>query len=114
MSIQNWSKDILLVESVQGPEMSDELDQVLQIVRESIEVEVVISFDGVDIITSGIISKLLRLRKTLGDNGQRLVLCSVPSSVERVLIVTGVDSFFDMKDDKFLAITGLNMIERKR
>jgi anti-anti-sigma factor len=110
MAIQNWSEDILLVDLPQEPEMGDELKTVISEVRDRGDCDVVIDFSSVDIVTSSSLSKLLKLRKLLGDCGHRLVFCSVAAATKGIFTVTGLEGVFDMSDDKFVALAGLQMV----
>ena len=110
MGIQNWSEDIVLVDLPQEPEMGDELKTVTQVVRDRGDCEVVIDFSKVDIVTSSSLSKLLRLKKLLGDCGHRLVFCSVAPATKGIFTVTGLDGIFEIVDDKFVALAGLQMV----
>ena len=110
MGIQNWSEDIILVDLPEEPEMGDELKTVTGMVRDRGDCEVVIDFSSIDIITSSSISKLLKLRKMLGDCGHRLVFCSVAPATKGIFTVTGIDGIFEFADDKFVALAGLQMV----
>ncbi len=110
MAIQNWSEDIILVDLPPEPEMADELETVTSTVRDRGDCEVVIDFSGVDIVTSSSISKLLKLRKLLGDCGHRLVFCSVAPATKGIFTVTGLDGIFELADDKFVALASLQMV----
>ncbi len=110
MAIQNWSEDIILVDLPCEPEMADELDTVTTAVRDRGDCDVVIDFSGVDIVTSSSISKLLKLRKLLGDCGHRLVFCSVAAATKGIFTVTGLDGIFELADDKFVALASLQMV----
>jgi len=90
--------------------MGDELKTVTGIVRDRGDCEVVIDFSNVDIITSSSISKLLKLRKLLGDCGHRLVFCSVAAATRGIFTVTGLDGIFEFADDKFVALASLQMV----
>jgi anti-anti-sigma factor len=110
MGIQNWSEDIILVDLPCEPEMGDELKTVSDIVRDRGDCEVVVDFSKVDIITSSSLSKLLRLRKLVGDCGHRLVFCSVAPATKGIFTVTGLDGVFEIVDDKFIALASLQMV----
>jgi anti-anti-sigma factor len=110
MGIQNWSEDIILVDLPQEPEIGEELKTVTEIARDRGDCEVVIDFSRVDIITSSSLSKLLKLRKLLGDCGHRLVFCSVAPATRGIFTVTGLDGIFEIADDKFVALASLQMI----
>jgi len=110
MGIQNWSEDIILVDLPQEPELGDELKTVTEAVRDRGDCEVVIDFSDVDIITSSSLSKLLKLRKLVGDCGHRLVFCSVAPATRGIFTITGLDGIFEIVDDKFVALASLQMV----
>ena len=110
MGIQDWSEDIILVDLTPEPEMADELKSVTGMVRDRGNCDVVIDFSAVDIVTSSSLSKLLKLRKLLGDCGHRLVFCSVAAATRGIFTVTGLEGIFELADDKFIALAGLQMV----
>lgn len=109
MGIQNWSEEILLVELPQEPELGDELKTTTEMVRDRGDCDVVVDFSSVDIVTSSSLSKLLRLRKLLVDCGHRLVFCNVAPATKGIFTVTGLDGIFELVDDKFVALAGLQI-----
>jgi len=110
MGIQNWSEDIILVDLPQEPELGDELKTATEAVRDRGDCEVVVDFSNVDIITSSSLSKLLKLRKLLGDCGHRLLFCSVAPATKGIFTITGLDGIFEIVDDKFVALASLQMV----
>ena len=110
MGIQNWSEDILLMDLPPEPEMGDELKTLIAMVRDRGDCDVVIDFSNVDIVTSSSLSKLLKLRKMLGDCGHRLLFCSVAAATKGIFTVTGLDGIFEITADKFVALASLQMI----
>ena len=110
MGIQDWSEDIILVDLPTEPEMGDELKTVTEMVRDRGDCDVVIDFSSVDIVTSSSLSKMLRLRKLLANCGHRLVFCSVAAATKGIFTVTGLDGIFELADDKFVALAGLQMV----
>lgn len=110
MGIQNWSEEILLVDLPQEPDMGEELQTVTEMVRDRGDCDVVIDFSNVDIVTSSSLSKLLKLRKLLGDCGHRLIFCSVAPATKGIFTVTGLDGIFEITDDKFVALASLQMV----
>jgi anti-anti-sigma factor len=110
MGIQNWSEDIILVDLPAEPEMGEELKTITEMVRNRGDCEVVVDFAKVDIVTSSSLSKLLRLRKLVGDCGHRLVFCSVAPATKGIFTVTGLDGVFEIVDDKFIALASLQMV----
>jgi len=110
MGIQNWSEDIILVDLPAEPEMGEELKTITEMVRNRGDCEVVVDFSKVDIVTSSSLSKLLRLRKLVGDCGHRLVFCTVAPATKGIFTVTGLDGVFEIVDDKFIALASLQMV----
>ncbi len=110
MGIQNWSETIVLVDLPQEPEMCDELKAVTEIIRDRGDCDLVVDFSSVDIVTSSSLSKLLKLRKLVGDCGHRLVFCSVAPATKGIFTVTGLDGVFELADDKFVALASLQMV----
>ena len=110
MGIQNWSEDIILVDLPPEPEMGDELKTITGIVRDRGDCDVVADFSSVDIVTSSSLSKLLKLRKLLGDCGHRLIFCGVAPATKGVFTITGLDGIFEVADDKFIALASLQMV----
>ncbi len=110
MGIQDWSENVILVDLPQEPEMGDELKTVTEMVRDRGNCEVVVDFSSVDIITSSSLSKLLKLRKLLGDCGHRLIFCNVAAATKGIFTVTGLDGIFEIADDKFIALASLQMV----
>ncbi len=110
MGIQNWSENIVLVDLPQEPQMVDELKTVTEIVRDRGDCDVVLDFSSVDIVTSSSLSKLLKLRKLLADCGHRLVFCGVAAATKGIFTITGLDGIFELVDDKFVALAGLQLV----
>ncbi len=110
MGIQNWSEGIILADLPQEPEMGEELKTLTGIVRDRGDCDVVIDFSNIDIITSSSLSKLLRLRKLLVDCGHRLIFCNVAAATRGIFTVTGLDGVFEVVEDKFVALAGLQIV----
>ena len=110
MGIQNWSENIVLVDLPQEPEMGDELKAVTEIMRDRGDCDLVVDFSCVDIVTSSSLSKLLKMRKLVGDCGHRLVFCNVAPATKGIFTVTGLDGVFELADDKFVALASLQMV----
>ena len=110
MGIQNWSEDVVLVDLPEEPQMGEELQTVTKIVRDRGDCDVVLDFSSVDIVTSSSLSKLLKLRKLLGDCGHKLVFCGVAAATRGIFTVTGLDGVFELADDKFVALASLQIV----
>ena len=112
MGIQNWSENIILVDLPAEPQLSDELKTATGMVRDRGDCDVVVDFSDVDIVTSSSLSAMLKLRKLLADCGRRLVFCGVAAATKGVFTLTGLDGIFELVDDKFVALAGLQMVSR--
>lgn len=109
MGIQNWSDDIILVNIAPEPQMSEELNTVIEIVREHSENNVVVDFLNVEIVTSSNLAKLLKLRKMLTESGKKLVLCGMSVRTKAIFLVTGLENVFEFVEDQFTALAGLQI-----
>ena len=108
MSIENWSDNILKVELQDDPGFTDDLTALLDQVEAKDNVSVVLSFPGVNYLNSSNIAKLLKLRKKLLNNRQKLVLCGINTNVWGLFLVTGLDNVFDFADS---VATGLATVQ---
>ena len=109
MGIQNWSEDIIVVDLPREPQTAEELRAVTEIVRDRGDCDVVVGFDGIDIVTSSSLSALLKLHKLLTDCGHKLVFCNVAPATKSIFTLTGIEELFEFVDDKFVALTGLQL-----
>ena len=77
MGIQNWSDEIILVDLQQEPQMGEELNTVVGMVRDRGNCDVVIDFSSIDIVTSSSLSKSRSILKVFCMNsswGSRYML----------------------------------------
>lgn len=111
MAIQRWSENVLLVNLTPEPDLGEEVVSVCQTVSREKELDVVIDFSDVEIVTSSSIAKLLKLRKILHDNQRKLVFCCVQPQTKNIFLVTGLDTVFTFVEDQFLALAGLQMAQ---
>lgn len=110
MGIQNWSEEVILVNLAKEPDMGEELQTVIGMVTDKDNVDVVVDFSDVDVVTSSSIAKLLKLRKVLCDNGQKLVFSTVPPKTRSIFSVTGLDNVFNFVEDQFVALASLQLV----
>jgi len=110
--IGDWSDGIAVVELSDDPQLSDDLQGVIDRVAaaETPEVpHVVLNMGLVSYMTSSNISQLIQLRKALVDAGKMLKLCSVDERVMSLLTIAGLDKLFDMAPDPMTALAGLQL-----
>jgi len=108
MSIQEWSKEILVVELNDEPQLSEDLSSLMDRLGSS-PFDVVLNFTGVGFMNSSNIAALLRLRKALLAAKRRLILCDVNTHVWGIFLVTGLDKLFDFTRDVATALATLQL-----
>ena len=111
MGIDHSSHGILTVILPPEPKLGSELETVANIVRDGADCDIVVDFSNVDIVTSSNLSKLLRLNKLLGELGHRLVLCSVPSPIEDIFKIVGLNVVFEVTSDKSAALAFIKNLQ---
>jgi len=84
MTIQNWSKSIILVDLPLEPKMFDELDVVARTIRERHDCNIVLDFSGIDIITGPGIARIVILYNLLIEYKYSMVLCNVSRKIKNI------------------------------
>ena len=108
MSTQEWSDNIVMVDLVDDPEMTDELTTLVDQMEKEPR-DIVLNFSQVNFLNSSNISRLLRLRKALHDKKCRLLLCAIPIQVWGIFLLTGLDSLFNVAEDTASALASLQI-----
>ena len=109
MGIQEWSQDVILVNLAPEPQMSEELDTVVDMVKNRCDCSVVVNFSDADIISSSSLAKMLKLHKLVKDCNKELVFCGISARTKGLFEVVGLDSIFDVVDDTFIGLAGLQL-----
>jgi anti-anti-sigma factor len=106
----DWSNDITIAELVDEPQLSEELNSIIEGVTKAKRMpHVVLNFAAVSYVNSSNLAQLLKLRKTLAEAGRQLKLCSVDDEVWSVFQVTGLDKLFRTAPDPMTALAGLQL-----
>jgi anti-anti-sigma factor len=100
MSTRPLEPDILFALLPAEPQLQPELAVLRQLVAQAPGQHLIVDFSRVEIITSPSIGNLLLLRKTLSQQGRRLILCNVRMAAKCILRVAGLDSLFEFAADK--------------
>lgn len=108
MSIERWSDNILVVELQDDPAFTDDLTALVDELDSKKDVDVVLSFAGVNYLNSSSLAKLLTLLKKLTGNRRRLVLCGINTKAWGLFLATGLDKVFEFADN---VATGLASIQ---
>jgi anti-anti-sigma regulatory factor len=111
MGIQYWSHDIIFVNLPWELQEHDELQKVLEIVRERCDYSVVVDFSRVSVAAWATLTRLLYLRQLLHDQGRKLIFCGVAPATRGVFAVTRLDEVFDFAKDEFAALAHLQQME---
>jgi anti-anti-sigma factor len=108
MGIQNLSEDVILVDlPLKEPQIADELKAVNETVSSKPDLDVIIDFSRVEIITSSSIGNLIILRNLLHERGRRLILCNMASVTKCIFVVAGLKDIFEFVDDKSAALAAV-------
>jgi len=108
MGIQNLSEDVVLVElPFKEPQIADELKAVNEIASNKPDLDVIIDFSKVEIVTSSSIGNLIILRNILHERGRRLMLCNVAPMTKCIFVVAGLKDIFEFVDDKSAALAAV-------
>ena len=110
MGIQDWPKDIILVNLTLKRQAIDELQRVIEAVHARDDCNVVVDFSNVDVMGCTTLTRLLELRQLLQNRGRKLVLCSLAPATRNVFTITQLDEVFDFVEDKFAAMDYLQVI----
>jgi anti-anti-sigma regulatory factor len=105
MGIKNLSENIMLVTvPSERLQRTDELKNLNEVISEKTECDVIIDFEGVEIINSWNISNLLILRDMLEKAGRKLVLCNINTATRCIFVVAGLSETFVFAKDRSAAL----------
>ena len=107
MSIQTSGEGVILVESLRGLDIGEELQNVIQQVGNQAGCHVIVDLAEVDILNSSHLASLLRLRRMLRRCEHRLILCNVRPATKGILSVTGLDAVFEIMGGRSDALSAV-------
>lgn len=100
MSVEQWSDTIILAELGDDPQLTDDLQAVVEQCSKDNRQDVLLNFSRTSYLNSSNIAKLLKLRKLVTITSQRrLKLVGLNTRVWGVFLVTGLDRIFEFADD---------------
>lgn len=113
-----WENGILLSQLADEPALSEELDalpsEVAAYIRRGVGGEgppgVVVDFGQVGFLASRNIAQLLMLRQSVSECGGRLILSSMRDEVWQVMLISGIDTFFEVARDMMTALAMLQLM----
>jgi len=110
VGIQNLSENVLLITLPEQPQRGDELEKVKRVLSEELNLNVVVDFSRVQMLTSEILCGLITLNRSLREFGRLLVLCNVPSKIKHILFPNrtlswkGLTTVFEFAKDEWAAL----------
>ena len=107
MAIKNYSDSIILVNLPAEPDIRDELDTLIDILKAGSNCDVVIDFSNVDIMTSLSLSGFLMVRELTAKSGRRLIFCNTSAITRDIFTVTCFDGIFEFINDVDQAVETL-------
>jgi len=107
MSIQNWSKGVILADLPGEPELARKLEKVSERLLDRRDCDVLLDFSNVSILSSHCLTILLRIRRQLQTRGCRLVLFNIGTMTAGILSVTGLVDVFMITCDRFHALAAV-------
>ncbi len=110
MSIHRWSEDVILVDLPRELEKHNELQTVMEMVRDRGDCSVVIDFSHVDVVGGACLAGLLQVRRLLNACGHKLTLCSVAPATKGVFTIARLDDLFEFVEDRSAALASPHMI----
>jgi anti-anti-sigma factor len=105
VAIQYYSDEVLVAYlPFTEPQIASELAAVNDVVSDRGAFDVIIDFSNVEMISSVSTANLIILKQMLSGLERQLVLCSVSHFVKGVFKVAGLESLFEVADDKSAAL----------
>jgi len=110
MPINDWSDTIIIAELTDEPGFAEDMTALMKrLDHEDGGPDIVLDLKGVTYLNSSNIAQLLRLRKRVVSSGRRMRICSVPTPVWGVFMVTGLDKILDFTDDVSTSLASLQL-----
>lgn len=112
MPINEWSDDILIAELSDEPSFSEDMGVLIRRLESrarAAPVDVVLNLGGVTYLNSSNIAQLLRVRQMVVNAGRRLRICAVGNEVWSVMLITGLDKFFEFNGDVATSLASLQI-----
>jgi anti-anti-sigma regulatory factor len=107
MASVNLTEHLVQINLPPEPRACAELQDLNEKVSEKCDLDVIIDFSMVEIITSASISNLLILHNWLEGSDRILVLYGLRFTTKCILRVAGLDTFFKFADNKNTAISAI-------
>jgi anti-anti-sigma factor len=108
MPLEKWSDSVIVVHLGDDPQFEDDLSAIDAHLSKH-KCDVVLDFSAVSLINSSNLAGLLRLRKRMGTDERKLVLCGMSSQSWGAFLITGLDKIFHFSDSVPTALATIQM-----
>lgn len=78
--------------------------ELLKLGENTFKAKILVSFEGVEYLSSTVLGKLVALHKKVTENKGALKLCCIKSTIREVFKITKLDRIFEIYDDYLSAI----------
>ena len=110
MSIQRWSEGVLLVDLPGELEKHNELQTVLEMLRDEGACDVVVDLSQVQVVGGAWLARLRTIQRLVNGCGHKLILCSVPPAIKGVFTIARLDHLFEFAEDRFTALASPQLV----
>ena len=111
MPLTDWSDTILIAELGDEPLFSEEIDALIQRLRDDTRdvPDVILDMQAVTRLNSSNLGAMIQIRTLQQRAGKRLLVCSLNDTAWSVLLVTNLDRAFTFTEDVATALTSIQM-----
>lgn len=102
------SEHVLVIALPREKDGSDALDIAAEMANSESARHVVVDFSCAQVMTSGMLSRLMVLERQLDAHDRKLVLCSVPDRIMRLFRCVGLWGLFRFAEDRKAAMESLS------
>lgn len=110
MPIEKWSDQVTVIRLADDPQFTEDLETFAEQPAEQ-RTSAVLDFSSVRFVNSSNIAKLLTLRMKMMTDGQKLILCAVPTHLWGTFLTTGLDKVFEFSDSVTTALATVQIAD---
>src|ERR1700678_2242096 len=107
MPLEKWSDSIAVVHLGDDPQYSEDMEAAEQLSPPCRNT--VLDFSAVHFVNSSNISALLQIRRRVGEQKGKLILCNVGNQVWATFLTTGLDKIFEFSENVPTALATIQM-----
>ena len=110
MSIQRWSKDVILVDLPEDLRKYNGLQTIIAMLRDEIACDVVVDFSHVQVVGGAWLTQLQKIQKLANEGGRKLILCDVAPKTRGVFTIARIEDLFEFAEDRFTALASHRLV----